>query len=86
MARVIDGVLSDGEPLVHVWTANPTFSMGETTLQTMQAMLADLRQKKTELEETRTILTRLVDAANDKVREITQMLSRARLGKRSILM
>jgi hypothetical protein len=83
MPRIIDGMLSDGEQLVRVWTANPTFSMGETTLQTVQDMLADLRLKKTELEEARTLLTRLVDAANDKVREVNQTLVRARYGVRA---
>jgi hypothetical protein len=82
MPKVIDGVLSEAEQLVRVWTANPTFSLGETTLQTVRDMIADLRLKKTELEETRTILTRQVDAASDKVREINQMLSRARFGIR----
>ena len=83
MAKAISEVLFQGDQLVRVWIANPTFSMGETTMQTMQGMLTDLRAKETLVHEARTELTRLVDEAKDHALAVNSMVTRGRSGIRA---
>jgi hypothetical protein len=84
MAKAITEVLFEGDQLVHVWTVNPTFSMGETTMQMMQGMLTDLRAKQTLVHEARTTLTRLVDEANDAAALAGSFITRGRSGIRAV--
>ena len=46
----VETVLADSERVVRVWTDNPTFTLGEITLQSLQAKVAALRQKRDQLE------------------------------------
>ena len=80
MTRRIDEVMSEGEQVLRVWTANPTFVMGDITLQVFKDLVANLRLKGTQLDETRTALVRYIAETNDQISEVNQMVSRARGG------
>jgi hypothetical protein len=84
MGRRIDEVLSEGEQVLRVWTANPTFVMGDVTLQVFKDLVANLRLKGTQLDETRTALVRYIAETNDKIAEVNQMVTRARGGIKAV--
>jgi hypothetical protein len=80
MGRRIDEMLSEADQVVRVWTANPTFIMGDVTLQVFKDLVANMRLKGTQLDETRTALVRYIAETNDKIAEVKQMVTRARSG------
>jgi hypothetical protein len=83
MPKPINLVLSEADQLMRVWTANPTFVMGETTKAVAQALVDDLRQKQTLVHETETLLIRLKDEAGDKSIEVNELVTRGRSGIRA---
>jgi hypothetical protein len=86
MARKVstDGVLTDAERIVRVWTENPTFSMGELTRAKFQKMVDDLRDKRNEMETLRTRLTALVNETNELGVGLSDTVSRALSGVRAV--
>jgi hypothetical protein len=82
--KSIDEVLTEGEQIVRVWEANPTFSLGEVTRAAMQTMLDNLRTARTQTEDLRTQLTQRVNEANSKADELNSIVTRARSGFRAI--
>ena len=83
MGKVNESALSDADTLVQVWTDNPTFSMGELTLPNVKAKIDDLRAKDKAVDDARTVLSRLIDEANDACAEIEQIVTRGRSGIRA---
>jgi hypothetical protein len=66
-------VLADCERIARVWTENPTFSLGEVTLASLQAKMADVRQKREQLETLRmqaSALSNQVDAGTSELASI----------------
>lgn len=81
--KSVDSVLAEGEQIVRVWEANPTFTLGEITLPMLKEMLNDLRDTRRQTDETRTLLTRLVNETKEKGRAITAVVTRALSGFRA---
>jgi hypothetical protein len=83
IGKSLDAVESNAERLLRVWGENKSFAMGAVTETTLQGMLDDLRATRQQVEETRTLLTRLVDEANDKGKALTKVTSRGLSGIRA---
>jgi hypothetical protein len=81
--KTIDGVLAELEQVLRVWRDNPTFSLGDTTRANVETLATSLRAKKTETEDTRTLLTRLVNESNALMGQATQFTTRIRGGMRA---
>jgi hypothetical protein len=81
--KTIDAILAEGEQIVRVWEANPTFTLGEITLPKLKEMLEDLRTSRKLTDETRTLLTRLINETNGKAKGITAVVTRALSGFRA---
>jgi hypothetical protein len=80
----IDIVLANIERIVRVWTDNPTFTLGEVTLQNLQAKIAEVRQKHEQLEALRMQVTALTNDLNRKVNELAAIKTRALSGYRAV--
>jgi hypothetical protein len=75
-----DTILAEAEQVARVWEENPTFSMGELKLSDLKALIKNLRDKRTEIAETKMKQTRLTNEAADKGKELTHLSSRIRAG------
>lgn len=73
-----DQTLAEAEKLIRVWQANADLSMGETTLVKLQGAVDDLRQAGTRVDEARTVLTGLINEANDKRLIVAKLITRGR--------
>lgn len=82
--RSIDEILADSERIAHVWRENPTFTLGEITLPKLEEMIEDLRASRTQVEDTRSELTRMINETNSKAAEIGKAAIRARSGFRAV--
>jgi hypothetical protein len=80
VGKSYDGILAEADQIARVWDANPTFSMGEMTLADFRAMIQSLRDKRTTVNDTRTLLTRLVNEADDRATGLSRMSARVRGG------
>jgi hypothetical protein len=57
--------------------------MGETTVEMVKTMISDTRQADAKTAETRTLLSRQIDEANDLVAGVSQIVTRGRSGIRA---
>ena len=80
----VDAVLADSERVVRVWTDNPTFTLGEVTLPSLQAKITALRQKRDQLEAVRMQATALTNELNEATAELASINTRARSGVRAV--
>lgn len=79
----IDSVLAGIERIARVWADNPTFTLGEVTLQSLQAKIAELRQKREQVEDLRMQLTGHTNDLSTKVAEVAAIRTRALSGLRA---
>jgi hypothetical protein len=78
-----DKVIEGSERISRVWTDNPTFTLGEVTLPSLNAKIASLRQKRDQLETLRmqvTALSNEIDGATD---DLSTIRTRALSGLRA---
>lgn len=80
----VDAVLADTERIERVWTANPTFSLGEITLQSLKDKIATLRQKRDQLENVRMQAVALTNEVNASAGELDAIRTRALSGLRAV--
>ena len=80
----VETVLADSERVVRVWTDNPTFTLGEITLQSLQAKVAALRQKRDQLEALRMQITALSNELNEGTNDLASINTRAKSGVRAV--
>jgi hypothetical protein len=80
--KTIDDILAEAERLLRVWAANPDFALAGVTQVSLQAMVDDLRAKRTQVETTRTQLTKQVNEANDSADAVNAIVTRARTAGR----
>lgn len=78
-----DAIIADSEQIARVWKENPTFALGEITLAILQSKVADMRQKRNEIETLRTQLTALINELNAQAAELASINTRARSGFRA---
>ena len=79
-----ESVLMECERIARVWTENPTFALGEVTLAGFQAMIADARQKREQLETLRMQATALSNDLEERTTELAAIRTRALSGFRAI--
>ena len=77
-------VLSDCERIARVWVENPAFSLGEVTLAAFQAKLAEVRQKREQLESLRMQMTALSNELEERTSELATIRTRALSGIRAV--
>jgi hypothetical protein len=80
----VDAVLVDIERIERVWTDNPTFTLGEVTLKSLQDKIAAVRQKREQLETLRMQITALTNDLNEGTAEIAAIKTRALSGLRAV--
>jgi hypothetical protein len=79
-----NGILSDAQKIVNVWTENPTFSMGEVTATTFRDKMTMLMDADLAVEAERQRLTALINTRDAEIASLNQMVTRARSGIRSV--
>ena len=80
----VDSVLTGCERIERVWADNPTFSLGEVTLQKLQAKIAETQQKRDQLETLRMQMTALTNDLNNGAGELAAIRTRALSGLRAV--
>src|SRR5437588_12102573 len=76
----LNSLLADGDKIVHVWEANPTFSLGELTLAALKQDLADLRDLRAQGDALRMQLTQIINDVDTKRQAVNTVVVRARAG------
>ena len=79
-----DSVIADSEQIARVWAENPTFTLGEVTLTSLQSKITDARQRRDQVESLRTQLTALTNELNEQTSEMASIVTRARSGFRAV--
>ncbi|HMF58050.1 MAG TPA: hypothetical protein VK619_17025 [Pyrinomonadaceae bacterium] len=79
-----DSTIADSEQIARVRADNPTFTLGEITLVSLQSKISSLRQKRDQAETLRTQLTALSNQLNEQTAEMANINTRARSGFRAI--
>ena len=80
----IDSVLVDCGRIERVWADNPTFTLGEVTLQGLQGKIAEAQQKRDQLEALRMQMTALTNDLNNKTADLAAIRTRALSGLRAV--
>ncbi len=78
-----DSVIASSEQIARVWQENPTFTLGEITLQSLQSKIASLRQKRDQVETMRTQLMALTNEVGELTTEMATINTRALSGFRA---
>jgi hypothetical protein len=78
-----DSVIASGEQIARVWQENPTFTLGEVTLVSLQGKITALRQKHDQAETLRTQLTALKNELSELTAEMASINTRALSGYRA---
>ena len=78
-----DDTLAQAETLLRVWTDNPTFSLGDLTLASFQALIATHKATRANTEALRTQLTKAVNDINGQREALFDAVSRGRSGMRA---
>ncbi|MDT5270513.1 MAG: hypothetical protein QOH49_2699 [Acidobacteriota bacterium] len=79
-----ESVLTESERITRVWTDNPTFTLGEVTLAGFQAKIAEIRQKREQLETLRMQVTALSNELEEGTNELASIRTRALSGFRAV--
>ena len=79
-----ESVIAGCERLARVWTDNPTFSLGEITLAAFQAKIAEVKQKREQLETLRMQVTALTNDIEENTNELAAIRTRALSGVRAV--
>jgi hypothetical protein len=82
--KTIDNIIAAAEQIARVWRENPTFTLGEITLAKLETMIADLRAKRGEIEDTRTKLKGMINDANALSGALNGVNTRALSGYRAV--
>ena len=77
-------VLANCERLARVWTDNPTFSLGEVTLTGFQSLIAEVRQKREQLEALRMQEVALSNDLSQKTAMLAAIRTRGLSGLRAV--
>ena len=80
----VDAVLADSERIERVWEENPTFTLGEVTLQILKEKRAALRQKRDQLESLRLQVMALTNELGSEAAELEAIRTRALSGLRAV--
>jgi len=80
----VDSVLTDSGRIERVWADNPTFTLGEVTLQGLQGKIAEAQQKRDQLENLRMQMTALTNDLNNKTADLAAIRTRALSGFRAV--
>ncbi len=84
MAKIsVERVVSDAERAVNAWKANPDFALAGVTLAGLEAMLRGVQVAINAAEAKRVELTGLMNARDDKVAAIGDVVTRIRSGFRA---
>jgi hypothetical protein len=75
-----DKILAEAEQIARVWEENPTFSMGDLKLSDLKTLIKELRDKRTEVAETKMKHTRLTNEAADRGAALARLSARIRSG------
>jgi hypothetical protein len=78
-----DSIIADSEQIARVWEENPTFTLGEVTLASLQSKITSVRQKRDQVETLRTQLTALTNELNEETGVMANIITRARSGFRA---
>jgi hypothetical protein len=79
-----EAVLEACERIARVWTDNPTFSLGEITLPSLQAKMTGAREKRQRLEVLRMQVAALSNELDEDVSELAAIRTRALSGLRAV--
>jgi hypothetical protein len=77
-------VIAECERIARVWTDNPTFSLGEVTLTSLQSKIADVRQKRDRHETLKMQVTALSNEIEEGTSELAAIRTRALSGLRAV--
>ena len=81
--KSFDQIQAEVDQLVRVWKANPVFSMGDVTLETLQSLLDSFEGSRSAVADMRTQLTKIVSDTNDKATQLADIATRGRMGVRA---
>lgn len=79
-----DTVLSNCERIARVWVDNPTFTLGEVTLKSLQDKITGTRDKRERLEGLKMQVTALSNELGNDVNELAAIYTRALSGLRAV--
>ena len=77
-------ILSDANKVVDVWTANPDFTMGSVTKDSLTTAIGALDTAHAAVESKRTEMTDLLNQRDSQIAAMTQLVTRARSGVRAV--
>lgn len=80
----VDVVLNNIERIARVWTDNPTFTLGEVTLKSLQDRIASVREKRERLEGLKMQVTALSNELGGEVSVLAGIYTRALSGLRAV--
>jgi len=85
MARIaVPDVIDAAERIKNTWIANPTFTLGDVTLQTFTAAYGAVTQLEATIETKRHELQGLLDNRDDSARGLQDLCTRALSGFRAV--
>lgn len=79
-----DAVIASAEQIVRVWQENPTFTLGEITLASLQSKIAAPREKRDQVEALDTQLTARKNELAELTTEVAGINTRALSGYRAV--
>jgi hypothetical protein len=80
----VDTVLSNSERIARVWVDNPTFTLGEVTLKSLQDKIAGVREKRERLEGLKMQVTALSNELGEDISELAGIYTRGLSGLRAV--
>jgi hypothetical protein len=80
----VDTVLTNCERIARVWADNPTFTLGEVTLKSLQDRIASVREKRERLEGLKMQVTALSNELGGDVSELAGIYTRGLSGLRAV--
>ena len=76
-------IQSEVDRLVRVWDANPTFQLGDVSLESLQALIESFKDERSAVEDLHMQLTKLVIDSNQKAARLKEIAARGRWGIRA---
>ena len=80
----LDSVIAGAEKVIAMWEDNPTFSLGEITLDKLKAMVTELKALRTQRDDLRTQLSEVTNDIDRKRSDVNAAVTRAVSGTRAI--